>query len=181
MKVLIALSALLSAALSAPQGYGAPHAVHAAAPHHGASSYEQPAHYAYNYGVVDDYSGNNFGQSESRDGYATTGEYHVQLPDGRLQTVNYHVGDAYSGYVADVTYSGTPHYGAAGHAVAHGVGHHGIGHAVAGHGPHGHGVAAHAVGYGTHGVTHGIGGHAVHGSGHHSASHGHALHGLGHF
>ncbi|CAB4059354.1 unnamed protein product [Lepeophtheirus salmonis] len=99
MKILLAFSALI--ALTSAQGY------------HPTPSYEQPAHYAYNYGVVDDYSGNNFGQSESRDGYVTSGEYHVQLPDGRLQTVNYHVGDAYTGYVADVTYSGTPSYGPA--------------------------------------------------------------------
>jgi hypothetical protein len=29
----------------------------------------------------------------------------------RRQTVTYHVDDAYSGFVAEVTYSGTPHYG----------------------------------------------------------------------
>ena len=46
-----------------------------------------------------------------RDGHATTGQYHVLLPDGRTQTVNYNVADDYSGYVADVTYSGVlkPH------------------------------------------------------------------------
>ena len=44
-----------------------------------------------------------------RDGHATTGQYHVLLPDGRTQTVNYNVADDYSGYVADVTYSGVLH------------------------------------------------------------------------
>merc|ERR1739844_675140 len=43
---------------------------------------------------------------ESRDGYSTKGSYSVALPDGRLQTVTYNVADGYSGYVADVTYSG---------------------------------------------------------------------------
>ena len=47
-----------------------------------------PAKYKYGYAVKDDYSGNNYGQSESRDGYATSGTYYVQLPDGRVQKVS---------------------------------------------------------------------------------------------
>ena len=65
--------------------------------------------YNYNYAVADDYSGAQFGQSENRDGYATSGEYHVALPDGRIQTVTYRVDDAYGGYIADVKYTGTAH------------------------------------------------------------------------
>ena len=53
--------------------------------------------------------GVNFGHHESRDGHGTKGSYHVLLPDGRLQTVNYH-SDGYSGFVAEVTYTGTAHY-----------------------------------------------------------------------
>ena len=46
-----------------------------------------------------------FGHAESRDGDNTKGKYFVQLPDGRLQTVEYYVnGD--SGYVAKVSYDG---------------------------------------------------------------------------
>ena len=37
--------------------------------------------------VADDYSQNNYGASETRDGYNTQGEYFVNLPDGRLQKV----------------------------------------------------------------------------------------------
>ena len=54
----------------------------------------------------DDYSGTNFNAAENRDGYSTSGSYSVDLPDGRTQTVNYNVADGYSGYVADVQYSG---------------------------------------------------------------------------
>jgi hypothetical protein len=90
-------------------------------PHGGGGYYEPtyesgPAKYKYAYGVdAQDPYGNyvQFGQNEARDGYSTYGEYHVQLPDGRLQTVKYTVADAYSGYVADVSYSGEPHYGPA--------------------------------------------------------------------
>eukprot|EP00095_Tigriopus_kingsejongensis_P007914 maker-scaffold132_size323655-snap-gene-2.28 protein:Tk07914 transcript:maker-scaffold132_size323655-snap-gene-2.28-mRNA-1 annotation:"hypothetical protein DAPPUDRAFT_18318" len=67
--------------------------------------------YNYAYAVHDDYSGANFGQEEKRDGYATSGQYHVALPDGRIQTVTYSVADEYSGYVADVSYSGKATYG----------------------------------------------------------------------
>ena len=69
--------------------------------------------YQYEYGVHDDYYGANFQANEARDGYSTSGSYSVALPDGRTQTVNYNVADGYSGYVADVTYSGEAHYDAA--------------------------------------------------------------------
>ena len=69
-----------------------------------------PAVYQYQYAVADDYSGADFAQTESRDGYKTYGEYRVALPDGRVQIVTYNVEDAYSGYVADVRYEGEAHY-----------------------------------------------------------------------
>ena len=37
--------------------------------------------------LQDDYTANNFGQQETRDGYSAQGEYFVNLPDGRLQKV----------------------------------------------------------------------------------------------
>nr|XP_027227495.1 cuticle protein 19.8-like [Penaeus vannamei] len=68
-------------------------------------TYEEPAKYDFNYAVKDDYSGNDFGHQEARDGYNTQGSYYVLLPDGRLQKVTYTVnGD--SGYVAEVSYEG---------------------------------------------------------------------------
>ncbi|XP_063592099.1 cuticle protein-like [Penaeus indicus] len=42
-----------------------------------------PAKYDFNYAVKDEYSGNDFGHQEARDGYDTQGSYYVQLPDGR--------------------------------------------------------------------------------------------------
>ena len=70
---------------------------------------DEPAKYTYSYAVKDDYTSNNFGADESRDGYATSGSYYVALPDGRLQKVSYSVnGDG--GYVAEVTYEGEAQY-----------------------------------------------------------------------
>merc|ERR1712168_832403 len=88
--------------------------IHPVAPVHGHPvGPDAPPVYAFEYGVADEYSGANFGQNEARDGYTTNGEYRVALPDGRTQVVTYNVADAYSGYVADVKYTGEPHYGPA--------------------------------------------------------------------
>ena len=67
-----------------------------------------PPKYAYEYAVKDDYSSANFGHSETRDGYATSGSYRVALPDGRVQIVTYRADE--NGYVADVKYEGEAQY-----------------------------------------------------------------------
>ena len=90
--------------------------VHHGAPHHVAHG---PAVYNYAYQVADPSAYGHpldFGHNEARDGYATKGQYHVLLPDGRTQTVTYSVADEYTGYIADVSYAGTPHYGPVKHA-----------------------------------------------------------------
>ncbi|XP_040573795.1 uncharacterized protein [Lepeophtheirus salmonis] len=110
MKSFLALSAILAVAFSAPSHPYRPAPYHPApAPYHPAPS-PAPAAYQYQYAVSDEYAGLNFGADEARDGYSTNGKYSVALPDGRIQTVSYNVADAYSGYVADVTYSGEPQY-----------------------------------------------------------------------
>merc|ERR1712123_214106 len=97
----LTLGFALVAAISGdgPPAYG-PAPAYAPAP-----SYEKevPQPYQYQYGVQDDYSGANF------DAKVVTGSYTVHLPDGRIQTVKY-TADHYNGYVADVTYEGTPVY-----------------------------------------------------------------------
>ena len=96
--------------MAAASAQYAPAPVYAPAPAYGA----EPAYpdtvpsYNYNYGVADSESQANFGASEAREGYNTNGEYHVNLPDGRLQTVTY-TADG-NGYIADVKYSGEPVY-----------------------------------------------------------------------
>merc|ERR1712121_215179 len=136
----ITMQALLVSALVAVAA-GAPAGPLVAAPGYAAPDLAEPPVYTYQYGVNDDYSGANFQQTESRDGYATSGSYTVALPDGRVQTVNY--ADNGDGIVQDVTYEGVPQYGPAvvktavvAHPVAHAVAHpavvaHPVAHAVA--------------------------------------------------
>merc|ERR1711982_207276 len=97
LAVVCALVAAISAA--GPPAYGSP------------PSYEKevPQPYSYQYAVQDDYSGSNFAASENSDAKVVTGSYTVHLPDGRIQTVKY-TADHYNGYVADVSYEGTPVY-----------------------------------------------------------------------
>merc|ERR1719192_1249197 len=111
MKCFILVAALAAVAC-------ADHAPSYHAPHHG-DSYNEPqykpteAHYAYKYGVdATDAYGNyvQFGADEERNGYSTTGNYRVLLPDGRTQIVYYNTADAYSGNVMDVKYEGKASY-----------------------------------------------------------------------
>ena len=89
-----------------------------------------PAVYNYAYSVADDLTGTHFGKNEVRDGPHTEGEYHVALPDGRIQTVTYHV-DGDSGYIADVNYSGQSNIGV---GVGSRLAHSGIVHSPIAHG-----------------------------------------------
>merc|ERR1712212_21107 len=87
--------------------------------------------YTYQYAVADDYSGSRFDAQESDDGTAARqGHYSVNLPDGRIQHVNYHANDI-DGYVAEVTYDGTAAFPTAVVGVGHGIAHGGVvGHGV---------------------------------------------------
>ena len=67
---------------------------------------QRPTPYVFNYGVQSDNS--NFGQEEEGDGQNVRGSYYVQLPDGRLQKVDYWADE--SGYHATVSYEGTASY-----------------------------------------------------------------------
>merc|ERR1711970_163917 len=95
------LFATLVAAASAA-GPPAPYAPQEAYP-------DLPPVYNYQYGVNDpEYSGAVFSQQEKRADYDTSGEYRVNLPDGRVQIVTYSAGP--EGYVADVKYEGEAVY-----------------------------------------------------------------------
>merc|ERR1712106_130114 len=96
------------------QYHAAPVTVAHAAPvtvaHVAPASYETEKPYSYQYGVADDYSNSNFNAAENADAAGNVqGSYSVALPDGRIQTVKY-TSDNYNGYVADVSYEGTPVY-----------------------------------------------------------------------
>merc|ERR1711862_72551 len=174
MKTFLYISTLLTATIAAPQYGHALAPVHAVAHHTGYANPDlsEVSPYTYNYGVADEYSGAAFSQLESNDGTGVVeGSYQVNLPDGRIQTVNYHANDV-DGYVADVSYNGVAAVAPVAHAVAHPVVAHAapivrtvahpVAHAVAapvvhsglvGHGVVGHGLVGHGV------VGHGLVGH----------------------
>ena len=56
----------------------------------------------------DEASGTLYAHTESRTGLTTTGQYTVQLPDGRIQTVKYTADQG--GYRATVSYDGVAHH-----------------------------------------------------------------------
>merc|ERR1719513_301351 len=69
-----------------------------------------PEAFAYQYGVADDYTSTNFKKEENQDEYGNVaGSFTIALPDGRIQTTTY-TADHYNGFVAEVTYEGTPVY-----------------------------------------------------------------------
>merc|ERR1712168_379753 len=102
MYKVLALAAIVALAnADSPPAYGAPAPV---------VYKETPEPFAYEYGVSDDYSKNNFRKTETQDANgAVQGSFTIALPDGRIQTTKYTVDD-YSGFVAEVTYEGTPVY-----------------------------------------------------------------------
>merc|ERR1712158_161093 len=105
----VTLSALLAVAAASPLPDHPPPAPYHAP--HPAPSYAEPVAppvYNYQYGVNDPHYGPVFSQTEARDNYDTTGEYRVNLPDGRVQIVSYSAGP--DGYVADVKYEGEAAY-----------------------------------------------------------------------
>lgn len=64
----------------------------------------QPEPFSFEYEVKDAQSGNDFGHRAQSDGAKVQGQYHVLLPDGRNQIVDYTADD--SGYNANVKYEG---------------------------------------------------------------------------
>merc|ERR1712038_2110530 len=82
--------------------------------YHAAPAYKEeklpPQPYAYEYGVADDYSKANFKKTETQDANGlVAGSFVIALPGGRIQTTTY-TADHVNGFVADVTYEGTPVY-----------------------------------------------------------------------
>merc|ERR1712025_1003613 len=107
-KLVILSCAAALACADSPPAYGAP------APYHPAPVYKEeklpPQPFAYEYGVADDYSKNNFRKTETQDAEGkVTGSFTIALPDGRIPTTTY-TADHYNGFVAEVTYEGTPVY-----------------------------------------------------------------------
>ncbi|XP_064118872.1 cuticle protein 7-like isoform X3 [Macrobrachium nipponense] len=106
-KVLLASFCLVALAMGRPDGAPAPEGYGYEAPKH-QPSYEKGMPFDYNYVVKDDYQNLDFGHKSNSDGKVVTGDYHVLLPDGRIQTVVYTAD--YNGYRAEVTYQGEAKY-----------------------------------------------------------------------
>ncbi|XP_026733277.1 pro-resilin-like [Trichoplusia ni] len=71
-----------------------------------------PANYDFSYDVQDNGVSLDFGHNEKRKDDHATGSYHVLLPDGRMQLVEYEAGP--DGYKPQVMYMGTATFPPAG-------------------------------------------------------------------
>lgn len=102
--------------LSEPQGpaYLPPTGTRPATGGHPDEWVGDPANYEFSYEVEDAVAGLNFGHHESRKDNEATGAYHVLLPDGRTQIVDYIADNG--GYRPMVRYEGTATYPAPGPA-----------------------------------------------------------------
>merc|ERR1712088_880914 len=107
-KLLVSAALLVAVMADSPPAYAPAPAYHAAPVYKEEKLPPQP--FAYEYGVADDYSKANFKKTESQDGNGVvTGRFVIALPDGRIQTTTY-TADHHNGFVAEVTYEGTPVY-----------------------------------------------------------------------
>ncbi|EDW00705.1 GH21032 [Drosophila grimshawi] len=81
--------------------------VHYVHSHDDKSLHQYASKYAFGYRIRDFHTGNDFGHKQNRDLHGVTrGQYHILLPDGRVQNVIYHADD--TGFHADVSFeSGT--------------------------------------------------------------------------
>ncbi|KAK9511163.1 hypothetical protein O3M35_005776 [Rhynocoris fuscipes] len=68
---------------------------------------EDSGEYDFGYRVSDHVNGLEMGKVESKENGLTKGSYHVLLPDGRLQVVNYW--SDHTGYHTDIRYISRPH------------------------------------------------------------------------
>merc|ERR1712130_862157 len=110
MYKVLAAAALFAvvAADKVPVAYAPAPAYHKPAPYVPEKLPPQP--FAYEYRVADDYSKANFKKSETQDANGVvSGSFVIAPPDGRIQTTTY-TADHTNGFVADVTYEGTPVY-----------------------------------------------------------------------
>merc|ERR1719325_195699 len=107
MYKLLVLTAVVAMVMAdGPPAYGPPPPAYHPAP----VEKLPPQPYAYEYGVADDYSKANFKKTETQDASGNVaGSFTIALPDGRIQTTTY-TADHYNGFIAEVTYEGTPVY-----------------------------------------------------------------------
>ncbi|KAH8297301.1 hypothetical protein KR044_010287 [Drosophila immigrans] len=72
-------------------------------PNHNEKAMQYASKYAFGYRIRDFHTGNDFGHKQNRDSHGVTrGQYHILLPDGRVQNVIYHADD--TGFHANVSF-----------------------------------------------------------------------------
>ncbi|XP_039147558.1 uncharacterized protein LOC6734355 [Drosophila simulans] len=96
------VATVLPAELDSDKGVNGLHFVHS---DEDKSLQQYASKYAFGYRIRDFHTGNDFGHKQNRDLHGVTrGQYHILLPDGRIQNVIYHADD--TGFHADVSFEG---------------------------------------------------------------------------